>query len=183
MNAIKKWLYIRSLKSQKATMPATQGARSWKDIQTIGLLFDASLADTRKWASTTTEKWRREGKQVSILAFAPDSRPESNLPFPHFTKKDINLYGRSDSSFIREFIAKPHHLVVCPEPQLTPALQFILTVSNADVKAGYHNELKDTAYNLSIDLPATNNHDQLVKELVHILSRFTQKDSAHERTT
>ena len=180
MNALKKWLFLRSIKKGKDKLPSKASARAWKSIKTIGLLFDATNQSHRKWASTAMETLRREGKNVSALAYAADHLPTENMPFQHFTKKDLDWLSRPRSEVVKEFLAHHKHLLIFPEQNPHPALEYILALTSADIKAGHYEENTNTELDLLIDLSGQDDPILLVAEIQKLLSTIKQKTPTHE---
>lgn len=180
MNALKQWLFSRSLKRRVARLPRPGAARSWNALNSVGLLFDASSADRRKWASATIESWRRAGKQVTVLAYLAKPADENHIPFPWYCPKDLDWLGRPKPETVSQFLNHRVDLLVYPEYHLPPHFEYLLSLSKADVKAGYHMESTHQLLNLQIDLSGRDLPHLLMQDIQQLLSTIRHQTLSHE---
>ncbi len=145
------WLRNRSLRKKLKQLQRSPGAVNVENAQSIGLIFEAVHSDVRQSALAYAEKWRKKGKKVELLAFLDLKKVEEDLPFPYFSKREIDWLKRPQGPSVQHFLNTPIDILICLSAHPGPALQYLVAISPAPLKVGAYEEDKESYFDMMID--------------------------------
>lgn len=118
----------------------------------VGILCQSPDAIDQQTLLNYVSRLEKQGKQVHLLAFIPDTKTPEEFPFPALNWKDCSWKGIPESDISHRFITQELDvlLTLCDQPH--PVLQYLSALSKAHLRigpqVGHH-----MAYDLIIDVP------------------------------
>ncbi len=160
----------------KQISQSTTKRRAHSDTKTIGIVFDASLAENREIIAMQAENLRSKGKKVRILGFFNDKMPHEGTPYPYFNLKDLDWRSipKKEADVIADFIKQPFDLLYTYVMGENKIVDFITAVSQANFKAGRFTELHDESH-LSIDTQTNTDFKFLIRQIDLYLAKVNKK--------
>lgn len=160
----------------KQISQSTTKRRAHSDTKTIGIVFDASLAENREIIAMQAENLRSKGKKVRILGFFNDKMPHEGTPYPYFNLKDLDWRSipKKEADVIADFIKQPFDLLYTYVMGENKIVDFITAVSQANFKAGRFTELHDESH-LSIDTQTNTDFKFLIRQIDFYLAKVNKK--------
>ncbi len=150
---------------------------SFEQARTVGLLFDATDPQDRNTVRQYAEELKNKGKEVTLFAFLQENESNSNFPFKHFTKKDLNWFQYPNDEAINDFINQPFDFLINLYLEQQPALEYVSGLSKAQLRVGPYSE-KLHCYDLMIDTARQPNLDFFVKHVSYFLNRLKNSSRA-----
>jgi hypothetical protein len=169
MNALKKYVYKRRLSGDKAKVYRNLALRSWDEIKTIGFLY--TVQDETEYIKFTSlvANLQSQKKEVRALGLLK-SRDIPHycyprLAFDYFSKRDVSWYGKPGGNKVDDFLKVEFDLLVNLELCDIPYFNYIVTLSNAHLKAGMYSEKCSNIYDIMI-------HDKEVKDYIALFEHI-----------
>ena len=179
---IQKYLFARALKKDTYIVGQARKAFSWSDMKNINILFDATNPTEREVVLQYADRLRQQGKVVRILAFINDKLEHSELPFSHFTLKDLTWTStiKQGTARVEEFLTQQPDLLISLFSGESQAISYLTMRATATYKIAPFGG--DEA--LHTDLMFKSNGNNVMKSLINQIEQFTAKISQkkHELT-
>lgn len=141
-----KWLktYLFKRRYRSALQKVGENDVFLQDIDTIGLIFDATQYEDRDFCITFAERLRNVGIKMELLGYL-DNKIVENLSFPFLTydKSDINWYGIVSTPEIEKFTDQPTHLTVIANLKNRPHMELMGLQCNTLLRMGTATQFND----------------------------------------
>ena len=110
---LRNFMFKRALKKDTYTS-SLRKAFAWSDMKSIHVLFDATNSTERDTVMQYVDRLRQQGKTVKILAFINDKLEHNEMPYAHFSLKDLTWFNtiNKKASVVDEFIAQKPDLLI-----------------------------------------------------------------------
>lgn len=171
LNEWKARQHQQSLLQKLRTQNITRNPVSYQQAQTVGLLFDATDPQDRNTVRDYTDQLKNQGKEVTLFAYFRAPEHDPNLPFKHFTNKDLDWFQRPKDDAIRHFVQQPFDFLINLNPSQEPVLEYISALSKAHLRVGPYSD-KLYCYDLMIDTAKKRNLDYFIKHVAYFLNRL-----------
>ncbi len=145
-------------------------------VKTIGIVFDATLAEHRDIVNQFADDLRSKGKKVRLLGFFNDKHPHEGTPYPYFNLKELNWYGvpKPEVAPVYEFIKQPFDMLYSLYFGEKLSLDFITALNKANFKTGvisdYHTDM-----DLGVDMNGKTDLKLLLQQIKFYLNKINQK--------
>ncbi len=138
------------------------------EVKTIGIVLDAKQEHFVKYAIQYASQQKKEGKTVSVLAYAPKNFTIEGLPC--FTKNDINWYCKPVNPIVVDFINQDFDILLnfCPD-ELLP-LESICALSSAKFIIGNSLNHLHSYYDILLKLNNSNAPSSFIENVHHYLT-------------
>lgn len=159
----------------KALIGFSRQRKNTENIKTIGIVFDATIAENRDVINRFADELRSKGKKVRLLAFFNDKHPHEGTPYPYFNLKELNWYGmpKPEVAAVHDFIKQPFDMLYAAYFGETPALDFITAANKAHFKTGvislYHQDM-----DLGIDMNGKTDLKLLLQQIKFYLNKINK---------
>ena len=145
----------------------------FKDIQTIGVLFDASDEKKYNRAAHLIRHFQGLGKKVDAVGLVKLKEDplylDNTLSFNYVRLKDINWYYFPKSIFVNDFVKKEYDLLIDLNFDKTPSLRFLTETSMAHCKIGLNQNDEDLIYDFMLEGIPPSDINMFLKQLLHYL--------------
>lgn len=171
-----KWLQKSDLKKlrEQSAHTAKVVQKNWADVNTVGIVYDASDAGITGLVTEFCEFIRREHKSVHVLGYVDTTDvkkiPASSDDIAYFSKKDKVSGGLPDTAPVRRFVETPFDLLVDLNVENKPLPASVAVVSAACFKTGaqlQENQHLQLTFQLHSPLP-----QQQVEELITLIKQY-----------
>jgi len=105
------------------------------------------------------------------MAFLPEKEKQENLPFVHFSKKEMDWLYRPKESEVGEFIKKDFDLLLNLSTSTVVPLQYIAALSEATYRVGPASDRTD-CYELMIDSSSKTTLTDFIKQMTFFLNKM-----------
>lgn len=175
--AVKHRLADKAIKKQLPDEQMLFVPKAWNAVKNVGLIFQADDLSMIKEAEELVSIWEREGKQIQVLIYIPDTKKvpfETPNNWQVCTKKDFSSAGVPKTDLIQQFIQQPFDLLVDLNITGQVRLYTVSVLSKATFKIG-----ADISVNkhlpFSVDISRSSEPNSVYKlgqELVHQLKKI-----------
>jgi len=174
MNFFKKtridW-HHRQLEQLVKTRKTKHQSTAFKHIKSVGVLFDASNLKEREEALRFVKELKDSGKKVRVMAFLNEKEKIDNLPFVHFSQKEVDFFYRPKSTETQEFISKDFDVLLNLSPTNNIHLEYIAALSRAHYRVGAATT-KMYCYELMIDSQPSTSVKNYIKQISFFLNKM-----------
>ena len=137
---------------------------------TIGILFDGSDPDRQQAVLDYNDTLRlKYHKKVQLLGFVDSDQEDGSLPFPSFSRKQVDWAFRPKGRAVEQFLESSYDLLILLHPTAHLILDFVAAQAQAHLKVGPFSE-EATIYDLMIDHPNAS-IPQFIKEMEQLLKK------------
>lgn len=175
LGEIQKFFNKRLLK--KRPKPIKRKPLSLEHAQWIGVLFDATSIEHIEATTKYVEQLRKEGKQVRLLAYVDDKSKEIALPFPYFSKNDVNLFHIPSSNTVENFITQTFDILFVLHPKSTSLFEYIATLTDARLKVGPFSNDKNT-FDFMVDMSGQSALHYFINQVEFFLAKMKPQRNA-----
>lgn len=174
MRSIKNILFGRFIRSKPYTDTQTRTALPYDRIKTMAFLVDGSDPIALRQLLNYIERYRDEGKKVTVLGYVKKFPPfEEDIVW--ITAKDKNWIGIPKMFRIKHFIEKEYDVLINTSMVTNRPLEYISTYSNAKLRIGRYNSDKTYAYDFMMQTESDDVFNYLA-QVEHYL-RMVRTDS------
>ncbi|MEL6844678.1 MAG: hypothetical protein AAFP02_15825, partial [Bacteroidota bacterium] len=142
-----KW-HVKALDKMLAQKKERRQSVDFSKASHIGIIFEANELSHRETILRFIKSLKDAGKKVRVMAFLPEKEKMENLPFVHFSKKEIDWLYRPTSNEVSDFIKKEFDVLLNLSTETVVPLRYIAALSNAQYRVG---PASDGCYELMID--------------------------------
>ena len=168
---LRKFLFQRAVKKDSYT-PESRKPFAWADMKNIHILFDATNSTERDTVMQYADRLRQQGKTVKILAFINDKLEHNEMPYAHFSLKDLTWYStiNKKATVVEEFMAQKPDLLISLFSGESCPLAYISMKARATYKIA-----PLTTESLNADLMFKSSSDNAVTSLIKQIEIFVEK--------
>ena len=181
MRILKKWqaqLHDHFLMKQLSQMRRNQQTVAFDKAQSVGLLFDATELNNRNFVQAYAEQLKNKGKKVKLLAFLDETSQQSQFPFTHFSRKEVDWMMRPKGDAVETFVKTPFDYLINLYLAGKKPLEYISILSQAHLKVGTY-PIKHGGFDLVIEMQEEHHLSHFVKQLDYFLKRLNSNQK-HE---
>ena len=150
---------------------------NFTDARTVGILFDATDLAQRESVLKFAKALEKQDKKVKLLGFVRTKEDSSNLSFPNFNLKDLNLALLPEkSAVVQDFTSRDFDILLNPAPVEVIPLEYISALSKAKYRVGPVTE-KTVCYELMIDVSENKTTDAFFKQAMHFLGKMNKQSA------
>lgn len=128
---------------------------NFKEIKTVGILFDATKPDDFELVKRYVLYLREHHKRIKAIGFFTTKHiPEmafSKLEYDFFSPKELNWFGKPSSILIQNFIEEEYDLLIDLNNYNLFPLKYISALSKANFKVGKYHKNDLEIYDFMID--------------------------------
>lgn len=175
LHELQKLLNKRKLRQQAKPMrdrPLSLNGAKW-----IGIIFDATSIEHIEATTKYAENLRQAGKQVRLLAYVDDKSKDLALPFPFFSKNNVNLLHVPSGKAVDNFVTQTFDILYVLHPKSTLTFEYIATLTEARLKVGPFSRDKDS-YDLMIDMNSRSALHYFINQVEFFLDKMKPKRDA-----
>ena len=172
LSEIQKFLNKRKLKNQ--AKPLKRQALSLEASKWIGILFDATSIEHIEATQKYAEELRKAGKQVRLLAYVDDKSKDISLPFPFFSKADVNMLHIPKGQVVNNFVTQTFDVLFVLHPKSTTLFEYISTLIDARLKVGPFTRTKD-AFDFMVDVNSRSALHYFINQVEFFLGKLQPK--------
>lgn len=169
---LKKELNAQKRKAQVANLA---GAKK------IALLYQADDEEVYKKVKRYVKYLKEEEgiRKIMALGFSTEKETpfflQAKLEFDHFTKKELNWYGKPAGTIVDNFIEEDYDIIIDLTMERVLPLRFILVNSKAKFKVGRYSDENEPYYDMMIAV-SEENLDHYIKQINHYLKIINSGD-------
>lgn len=146
LDGIKETWHQRKIK-QRLDEHLSPEVRNYKDVQTIGILFDADREDERAVVLDYSKRLQRDHrKKVTLLGYRDVKELSGEEPYPCFCKKDLDWSQTPKGEQVEEFIRASFDWLLALHMHDCPPLEYLSAASAARFRIGHYREGKTDFY-------------------------------------
>lgn len=136
----------------------------------VGLLFDGTSPEVQQAVMDYNDTLRlKYKKKVQMLGFMDIDQEDTSLPFPSFSRKQLDWALRPKGKSVAQFLESSFDILIVLSPAPNPVLEFVAAESKAHLKVGPFSE--DMAvFDVMIDHP-TASIPQFIREMEALLKK------------
>jgi len=179
LHKIKNNVFNRSLQQHGKQNRIDRKFVGIENVQSIGILFDATELDMREMALQYADQLTNEQKRVKLLGFFDSKLDDSNFTFRYFNRKNLDWAGRPRGENVQEFIQQPFDMLINLDTVSKPQAEYLSAQSHAHLRIGPVTE-HTFCYDLMIDISGYHNLQTFIKEMETILAKTNSRQ--HEET-
>ncbi len=169
LSEIQRFLNKRALKKQPK--PLRKPPLSLEQSKWVGILFDATSIEHIEATTKFVEQLRSKGKQVRLLAYVNDKSKEIALPFPYFSKAEVNFLHIPSSNTVENFMTQTFDVLFVMHPKSTPLFEYITALTDARLKVGPFSLTKDT-FDFMVDMSGHSALHYFINQVEFFLSKM-----------
>ncbi len=158
------------------TVPA-----SWKNVETIGILYDATNPAFTQAVTILQNQLVNEHKKVKILAFINTKKkeqvPASKLGVEYFSKLNTDFKGIPTGTGIKNFIDEPFDYLFDLNIHQNISMHYISVLSKSKMKVGKsYDKFNPLNFNIVFEQTTEQSNDiqLLIKNIYHYLTLMNQ---------
>jgi hypothetical protein len=164
LTRIKQILYDHKLKRYRTTNLHMLPDNHFQNIETIGIVFDATPEKDHKSVLKFQNKLRSEGMDVHILGFFNHSENPGPRPFSYFNIEGVGFSMTPSSDVAKQFIEHPYDVLINLDYNCNTTINYISAASRALFKIGPATGNPDH-FDVMIDLGEKYRINQLISEI------------------
>ncbi len=147
---------------------------NFADARTVGLLFDGTDLAQRERVIKFGKELEKQGKKVRLLGLMRTKEDTSNIAFPTFNLKDLDLaLLPSKSSEAQDFMQREFDVLLNLTLTETIPLEYIAALSKAKFRVGPVTD-KTVCYELMIDVSKNKTLDAFIKQAMLFLGKMNK---------
>jgi hypothetical protein len=127
-----------------------------KNVETVGILFDATKAEDLELVKKYVNALRDNRKKLKVIGFFDTKEIHnmtySKLEYDFISHKELNLLGKPTDAFIENFMEDKLDLLIDLNINDHFPLRYIAALSKATFKVGKFSEKDKAIYDLMIDI-------------------------------
>jgi hypothetical protein len=170
-DSIRQNLFLRALRSLLDASKRQRKAYSFSGAKRIGVLFDATDADTGKELMSLIAQLERKGKEVKPFGFLKKKEAEIAFPYSVFTQKDCSWTGIPKSDECDDFAEKKFDLLVVINPEETMQVHWLACASQASMKISMPCELPHD-FDMQLETPGKKGLPFFFEQLAFYLDKI-----------
>jgi hypothetical protein len=181
MNALEKMrrrLFEYFLKKEIQNKRVTRSSLGLEKARNIGILFEATSLDEKQIITRYAAKLKKEGKQVTLLAFFNSKQESENFPFDHFNKKGLDFFYRPKTEEVKRFMQSNFDLLISTNVRNLLPLHYITAASSARFRIGPVTDRLES-YDMMIDTKKPEDVAYFLQQMEYFINKMTPK---HEPT-
>ncbi|MFT4762829.1 MAG: hypothetical protein ACI9XO_003900 [Paraglaciecola sp.] len=179
LTSVRAKLHGYYLRKKLQNYKATHYSMDLGSAKSVGLLLDATDLAGREVVLKFSDKLKKEGKEVKLLAFFGGDAKAANFVFPHFTKKDLDFALRPKTAELKKFMEKPFDILINLTPHGSLPLEYIAAFSKARFRVGPSTD-KTYCYELMIDTVAKKDLQSFLQQVTFFINKM---NTTHESST
>jgi hypothetical protein len=176
-DSLRRKLHLRLLAQQVRQHPYPHHSVRYDEARSFGILFDGAELNHRNAVLGLTDRLRKAGKTVRLLAYMDNAAEGDNFPFDAFNKKNIDWLYRPKGDAVASFLNHPVDILLNLSLKENPALEYIAALAKAHYRVGVFANATH-CYELMIDLPASRQLPDLIKQIEFFLQKMQSTHDA-----
>jgi len=137
---------------------------------TVGLLFDGTNPEVQQAVLDYNDTLRIQyKKKVQMLGFVDIDREDTSLPFPSFSRKQMDWALRPTGKAVEQFLQPSYDLLIVLSPLPHPVLEFVAAQVKAHLKVGPFSD-DAPVFDVMIDHPNAS-IPQFIREIETLLKK------------
>jgi hypothetical protein len=111
----------------------------FEKLKSMALVFESGKQD--ETILSFAKQMKAAGKEVELLGYIPRKRKEIQSPpeFNHFTKTEVNWYGKPKSGDVKQFLEGTYQVFITLNEREESPIQFVTVAAKADFVVGLSN--------------------------------------------
>ncbi len=140
----------------------------FEKLKSVAIVFESGKQD--ETIMSFAKQMKTEGKEVHLLGFIPQKRKEMQSPpeFSHFTKDEVNWYGKPKSEEVTQFLNGTYQVFITLNEREESPIQFVTVAAKADFVVGLSNG-KVARIDLLVGTGKTHDYKAVFKEVEYYL--------------
>lgn len=140
----------------------------FETLKKLAVVFESGRQDES--VKAFVKRMKDNGKSVRLMAYIPKKRKElQDVPeFDHFTKDDINWFGKPKSEEVKKFLNDGYQVFITLNERQESPIQFITVSAKADFIIGLTNG-KIARLDLQVNLGEGHDYNKAFKEAEYYL--------------
>ncbi len=103
----------------------------------VGILFDGTDPARQQSVADYYDTLRlKQGKKVQLLGFVDSEQEDGSLPFPSFSRKQLDWAFRPQGRAVELFLQTPFDLLILLHTTPHPVLEYVAAQATASLKVG-----------------------------------------------
>lgn len=143
----------------------------------IGILFDGTDLNNREVVLRFAKELRSAGKAVKLLGYLNNRTESESFPFKVFNNRNIDWLMRPTGDSVADFLDHTFDILLNLSMEENPALEYIAALSKAHYRVGAFSK-STHCYELMIDLPASQQLPDLIKQIEFFLQKMQSTNEA-----
>lgn len=180
MSFLKEWKmrhHQQSLVSKVSRRKVLRNPVSFEEAQTVGILFDATKPQDRNVVREYSKLLQEDGKKVTVFAFLDEKETNSNLPFKHFSRKELDWFDRPKDEAIQGFVKQPFDFLINLYLDEKPPLSYVSALSESHLRIGPYSD-NIHCYDLMIETSNQKDLSFFIKQIEYFLTRLTNNNTS-----
>lgn len=136
LNKLKDFLYRQSLRKYRSTNLAKASPGHFKNIRSVGIIFDAMEARDRDVVLDYARTLKEGGIAVDILGYFNTKIEGPSFKVPYFDIRGLNFAGIPTGEHVHTFIQKPFDVLINLDQSDHKAINYVCAASQAIFKCG-----------------------------------------------
>lgn len=142
---------------------------------TVGIVFDATQSGNFDVVRDYAESLKRQGKKVDLLGYVDDKARHNDFVFKHFNQKDLNFWYQPRIALVQQFMNTPFDYLICLHTTESLPLEYVASLSKAQMRVGQYTPNKTHCYDLMIDTAQSKDLKNLVGQMDYFLKIINKK--------
>jgi hypothetical protein len=143
----------------------------------ILILFNGTHEEDRKTVHRLKKKLISSGaSSVKSLAFIDNALPLDNVDYAAYNKKNITWYGKPVGDKVEAFMNAPADMLIVLCAEMLPHYEYIIAHAQAPFIMGPDIAKSTLYFNLTVQYPASNNLEDMVKAIIQAVDVVAIKD-------
>lgn len=169
---LRQYFFRSALNKKMAGARKSSGKKvSFETAKTVGLLFDANDLNTRNMVLKYGASLKKQGKKVSYLGYLENTHETENYTFDYYNLKNIDWAKRAKGEKVEEFIQQPLDILIAAMLETSQHAEFIVTLSQASLKAGPIPKYVDEAFDVMIDYKKGTDLPEFLRQIEALLKK------------
>jgi len=169
---IVRWYFYKKLRAELSARKRNKQVHNLLTAKTIGILYDATLAENNVLVTAFAEKLKSAGKVLTLLGYINDKKTTSTSDITVFNNKSLTIFKVPSGKEVEDFLAKPFDILINAHTDESLPLIYVAAMSKASFKIGpYIEEAKDS-FDLLIQLVAKQDLHHYLDQVKHHLQNL-----------
>ncbi|MDX1910254.1 MAG: hypothetical protein SFV22_02150 [Saprospiraceae bacterium] len=167
-------LFNKALRELLNSQKRTRQVHTFDSARSVGLLFDATDATSRKESLEFARSLEKQGKKVRVLGYF-NTKPGTESPdFDAFFVKETGWTGKPNSEKAEKFIREKFDLLLTLNPDEHRPLEWLAAASQAAFKIGFATH-RPNDFDIQLETPEGKGIRYFTEQLALYLGKIVLK--------
>ena len=169
---IRNYFYRKNLEDRIKGLNVKHDIINLNDAKTIGIVYDSTNPEHDTVIANFAQELRDQHKEVEILGFINDKKPDSKTGVTIFNKKNLSWTLAPQDERVDKFAGKRFDLLLGCFSSPNLPLEFITRISNARWRVGAYVETKTDCFDMMVNVGTNNDLGYLLKQTTYFLNQI-----------